>query len=283
MSERRTIVRALLDAGERWPDRGYTFVGEDGEAFLSFSDLARRAAAIAAALRRHGLRSGDRVALALPDTTEFVTTLVGCMYAGLIPVPMYPPLRAGQLGHYLDHVRHILGRAGASLLITAPAIKSVLGSLVDARLRSIATIAALGVDDRQAAPETGSPEDVAFLQFTSGSTAQPKGVTLTYGNLAANATCIREGLHLGSDDVGCAWLPLYHDMGLIGFVLTPLYTGTPVVFMAPFLFLKHPIEWLRRMSSHHATISFAPNFGYGLCTSRVRDKDLASLDLSRWR
>src|SRR5438445_573973 len=153
MSERRTIVRALLDAGERWPDRGYTFVGEDGEAFLSFSDLARRAAAIAAALRRHGLRSGDRVALALPDTTEFVTTLVGCMYAGLIPVPMYPPLRA----------------------------------------------------------------------------------------------------------------------------------GTRFVFLAPSLSLRIPIEWLRRMSSHHATISFAPNFGYGLCTSRVRDKDLASLDLSRWR
>jgi fatty-acyl-CoA synthase len=283
MNGRRTIVEALLDSAARYPGKGYTFVSEKGDSFLSFADLATRAACTGAAMRKHGLGRGDRVALALPDTIEFVTSFLGCMHAGLVPVPMYPPLRLGQLGHYLDHARHILHRAGASMMITAPPIKNVLGSLVDEQLRSITTVAALDIDDAAPAPENTTLDDVAFLQFTSGSTARPKGVTLTYGNLAANAKCITEGLRLGEGDVGCAWLPLYHDMGLIGFVLTPLYSGTPVVFLQPFLFLKQPAEWLRRMTRHRATISFAPNFGYGLCTSRVREKEMASLDLSSWR
>ncbi|HEX7154262.1 MAG TPA: fatty acyl-AMP ligase [Thermoanaerobaculia bacterium] len=279
----RSIVAALFDAAERYPERGYTFVQERGDGYLSFPELAQRAAQAASALRRGGLRRGDRVALALPDTIEFITTFLGCMVAGLIPVPMYPPLRIGQLGHYLDHTRHILDRAGASMLVTAPQIKTVLGSLVNATLRSITTVPSLEIDDRTLVPENAALSDVAFLQFTSGSTARPKGVTLTYGNLEANARCIRDGLHLGAEDVGCAWLPLFHDMGLIGFVLTPLYTGTPIVFMPPLTFLKQPTEWLRRITNHRATISFAPNFGYGLCTSRVREKDLAGLDLSGWR
>ena len=283
MSGQSTIVEALLGSAERYPERGFTFVAEKEETFVSFAELAQRAAQTGAALRRHGLRRGDRVALALPDTIEFVSTFLGCMHAALVPVPMYPPLRIGQLGHYLDHARHILRRAGASMLITAPAIKSVLGSLVDPTLRSITTVPALGIDESTMAPERMTGGDVAFLQFTSGSTARPKGVTLTYGNLSANAKCIREGLGLADGDVGCTWLPLYHDMGLIGFVLTPLYTGTPVVFLTPLLFLRQPVEWLRRITRHRATTSFAPNFGYGLCTSRVRERDLAGLDLSSWR
>jgi fatty-acyl-CoA synthase len=284
MNDRRTIVEALLDSATRYPGKGYTFVSEKGDSFLSFADLATRAACTGAALRCQGLAPGDRVALALPDTIEFVTTFLGCMHAGLVPVPMYPPLRLGQLGHYLDHARHILHRAGASMMITAPPIKNVLGSLVDDTLRAITTVPALAIDDDNApAPGHTTLDDVAFLQFTSGSTARPKGVMLTYGNLAANAKCIATGLGLGEGDVGCVWLPLYHDMGLIGCVLTPLYSGTPVVLLPPFLFLKQPAEWLRRITRHRATLSFAPNFGYGLCTSRVREKDLASLDLSSWR
>jgi fatty-acyl-CoA synthase len=288
MSERGTVVEALLGAAERFPKRGYTFVSEksaagSSETFLSFPHLAERVAQTAAALRRQGLRRGDRVALALPDTLEFVTCFLGSMYAGLIPVPMYPPLRIGQLGHYLDHVRYILQQSGASILVTAPPIKAVLGSLVSATLRSITTVPSLGIDERGVLPSSSTLSDVAFLQFTSGSTARPKGVTLTYGNLDANAKCIRDGLRLGGDDIGCSWLPLFHDMGLIGFVLTPFYTGTPVVFLPPLTFLKQPAEWLRRMTKHRATISFAPNFGYGLCTSRIRENDLAGIDLSGWR
>ena len=263
-----TVVEALERAAHLAPAHGYTFCSESGDHFFTFPELAGNAARYAAALKRYGLRRGDRVALVLPDTTEFVNCFLGCMHAGLVPVPMYPPLRAGQLGYYLDHARHILARAGASMLITSAQIRSVLGSLVDGRLRSIITVASLGVDERTCEREKTTLSDPALLQFTSGSTARPKGVQLTYGNLAAQSKCIRDGIRLTEEDTGLAWLPLYHDMGLIGFVLAPLYTLTSVVFVQPFQFLKQPAEWLRRMSKHRGSVSFSPNFGYGLCTSR---------------
>lgn len=278
-----TIIGALERGAHRYPHHGYTFCDESGDHFLTFPEMVATAARYGAALRRLGLKKGDRVALVLPDTIEFVSCFLGCMFTGLVPVPMYPPLRAGRLGDYLEHARHILRRAGASALITSPQIRTVLGSLLDRELRAIVSVATLGVDDRMCDPERVSLSDPAFLQFTSGSTARPKGVQLTYGNLAANSKCIRDGIHLTWEDTGCAWLPLYHDMGLIGFVLAPLYTFTNVVFLSPFMFLKQPAEWLRRMSRHRASISFSPNFGYGLCTSRVRPKDVESLDLSQWR
>jgi fatty-acyl-CoA synthase len=278
-----TIIEALERAADLAPTHGYTFCNETGDHFFTFPEMARNAARYGAALRRRGLRRGDRVALVLPDTTEFVSSFLGCMHAGLVPVPMYPPLRAGQLGYYLDHARHILARAGASLLVTSPQIRSVLGSLVDGQLRSIAAMASLGIDDRTCEAEKVGLGDSAFLQFTSGSTARPKGVQLTYGNLAAQSKCIRDGIRLTEEDTGLAWLPLYHDMGLIGFVLAPLYTLTSVVFLQPFQFLKQPASWLRRMSRHRGSVSFSPNFGYGLCTSRVRPNELESLDLSAWR
>lgn len=280
---RLSVIGALERAANLYPHHGYTFCGEQGDQYVPFPDLYATAGRYGAALRRLGLRKGDRVALVLPDTIEFVSCFLGCMYAGLVPVPMYPPLRVSRLGDYLDHARHILHRAGASALVTSPQIRTILGSLVDRQLRSIVTVASLGVDDRIGDPERISLSDPAFLQFTSGSTARPKGVQLTYDNLAANSKCIRDGIHLTWEDTGLAWLPLYHDMGLIGFVLAPLYTFTSVVFLSPFTFLKQPAEWLRRMSRHRGSVSFSPNFGYGLCTSRVRQKDVESLDLSAWR
>ena len=278
-----TIIGALERAAKLYPAHGYTFCDEKRDTFVPFPELYATAARHGAALRRLGLKRGDRVALVLPDTIEFVSCFLGCMYVGMVPVPMYPPVRVGRLGDYLEHARHILHRAGASALVTSPQIRTILGSLVDRQLRSVVTVASLGVDDRACDPERVSLFDPAFLQFTSGSTARPKGVQLTYDNLAANSKCIRDGIRLTWEDTGCAWLPLYHDMGLIGFVLAPLYTFTSVVFLSPFMFLKQPADWLRRMSRHRGSVSFSPNFGYGLCTSRVRPKDVESLDLSAWR
>jgi fatty-acyl-CoA synthase len=284
MAAQKSIPAALYDAAAQGDTRrGFTFVGEEGEAFYSFEEMAARAATYAAAMLRTGLRPGDRVALALPDNAEFVFSFLGAMHAGLVPVPMYPPQGLGKLGFYLEHARHILHVSEASLLITSAQVKTVLGSLIGGSLRSIRTVQTLGVDDRQAPLANLRPEDPAFLQFTSGSTSRPKGVVLTYGNLSANTQCIRTGLKMNPDDVGCAWLPLYHDMGLIGFVMTPIANCTPVVLIAPFVFLKRPVEWLRRMTRHRATLSFAPNFGYGLCASRVRERDCETLDLSSWR
>lgn len=284
MPSQKPIPAALCDAAAQGDaGRGFTFVSESGEAYYSYEQVAGQAAGYAAAMLRTGLRRGDRVALALPDNTEFVFAFLGAMHAGLIPVPMYPPLGLAKLGYYLEHARHIVRASGASALITSAQIKTVLGSLIGGTLRSIHTIEKLGVDERQAPLANLRDEDPAFLQFTSGSTSRPKGVALTYGNLRANTQCIRDGLKLNRDDVGCSWLPLYHDMGLIGFVLTPITDSVPVVLLSPFVFLKRPVEWLRRMSRHRATLSFAPNFGYGLAASRVRERDLETLDLSSWR
>jgi acyl-CoA synthetase (AMP-forming)/AMP-acid ligase II len=284
MAAPKSIPAALYDAasqGDSW--RGFTFVSEEGEAFYSFEEMAGRTARYAAAMLRKGLHPGDRVALALPDNAEFVFSFLGAMHAGLVPVPMYPPQGLGKLGFYLEHARHILRVSGASLLITSAQVKTVLGSLIGGSLRSISTVQTLGVDDTAAPLARLRPEDTAFLQFTSGSTSRPKGVVLTHESLSTNTQCISAGLELNPDDVGCAWLPLYHDMGLIGFVMTPITNCIPVVLMSPFVFLKRPVEWLRRMTRHRATVSFAPNFGYGLCASRVRERDCETLDLSHWR
>ena len=280
----KPIPAALLDAAARGDSRrGFTFVKEGSEAFYPFADIALIAGRYAAAMFRGGLKPGDRVALALPDNDEFVFCFLGAMHAGLVPVPMYPPQGLGKLGFYLNHARHILECSGAAQMITSTQVKTVLGSLIGKNLRAIRTVKELGIDEREAAVANLRPEDPAFIQFTSGSTAQPKGVVLTYGSLSANARCITEGLQMTPEDVGCSWLPLYHDMGLIGFVLTPIINYTPTVLIPPFMFLKRPIEWLRRITQHRATCSFAPNFGYGLCAARVRERDCETLDLSHWR
>lgn len=284
MLARRFIPESLCDAALKGdPRRGFTFVDEQGEQFSSFEDLAVLSARYAAALLRQGLQRGDRVALALPKSQEFVGAFLGAMHAGLVPVPMYPPQGVGKLTFYLQHARHILRASESSILITSAQVKTVLGSLIGGTTRAICTVDDLGLDDTQASLAPQSEDSPAFLQFTSGSTSRPKGVVLTHGNLLANIGFILGGLNMKENDVGCSWLPLYHDMGLIGFVLSPIISFSSVVLMSPFVFLKRPVEWLRRITRHRATVSFAPNFGYALCASRVRERDQEALDLSSWR
>jgi len=284
MTYASSIPASLCDgAAQGDPRRGFTFINEEGETFYSYQELADITARYAAAMLRRGLRHGDRVVLALPDNAEFVFAFLGAMHAGLVPVPIYPPQGLGKLSFYLSHSQHIVRTSGASMLITSPQVKTILGSLIGGNLRSIRTVETLGIDDIKAPPANLNSDDIAFLQFTSGSTSQPKAVVLTYGSLNANAKCIRDRLAIGPDDMGCAWLPLYHDMGLIGFVLAPIVNYRSSVLMPPMMFLKRPLEWLRQMSRFRANVSFAPNFAYGLCASRVRERDLEQLDLSNWR
>ena len=282
-----SIPKALVSAGQRAaPDQGYSFVDEEGagERFVSFGQLADDAARHAAALLRLGLRPGDRVALVLPKSHDFVPLFLGALHAGIIPVPMYPPMSLGKLGTYLDHSRHIVERSEAAVLITDGSVKRALGGLIGERLQVIRTVDQLDTSG-PGAPLANLRDDApAFIQFTSGSTARPKGVVLTHGNLASNAHCImRLGLRAGPSDKGCTWLPLFHDMGLIGFVLSPITTLTSVAFMPPLMFLKRPVEWLRLVTRHRGTIGFAPNFAYGVCAARIKDHELEGLDLSSWR
>ncbi len=293
----RTLVQAIEDAAKADPSRGFRFVPETGvpgtpgaegtsETSFSFTAIERASGRYGGAFQALGLKKGDRVALILPANEDFILCFFGALRAGLVPVPIYPPFGLGQFQTYLDNTRHIVAKSGARALITETRIKRMLGTVQAAcpALEQVVAIEAIRESMEALRPEKITMDDMAFLQFTSGSTSRPKGVALTYGNLAANIQCImHDGLRINPDDVAISWLPLYHDMGLIGFVLAPLTTATPVVYQPPLLFLKRPVTWLQTMSRHKGSIAYAPNFAYALCVKRIREKDLDGIDLSNWR
>lgn len=290
-----TLAHAIEEAAKAESFRGYHFLSDQGvpsfdrvgdAPFYSYVSIERVSAKFGAALRALGLKKGDRVALILPTNEDFVMTFYGALRVGVVPVPIYPPLGLGQLQGYLDNTTHIVARSGAKALVTSGQIKRLLGTVQAGapELREIVTIETLRESNAPFVPEIITPDDVAFLQYTSGSTSQPKGVTLTHGNLMANVKCIMEhGLGINDDDVGISWLPLFHDMGLIGFVLAPLVYKTPIAFLPPLLFLKRPVSWFQAFTKYSGSIAYAPNFAYALCTKRVKESDLEGLDVSRWR
>jgi acyl-CoA synthetase (AMP-forming)/AMP-acid ligase II len=238
------------------------------------------------ALQALGLRKGDRVALILPANDDFVLCFLGAIRAGIIPVPIYPPMALGALQAYLDNTRHIVAKSGARGLVTTSKIKRLLGTVQAAcpALEQVVAIEGIRESTEPLKAEKITLEDPAFLQFTSGSTSRPKGVTLTHGNLAANIQCIMvDGLRMVPDDIAVSWLPLYHDMGLIGFVLAPIFHTVPVVFLPPLLFLKRPITWFQAFTKVSGSTAYAPNFAYALCVKRIKAVDLEGLDVSRWR
>jgi fatty-acyl-CoA synthase len=294
-----TFGAALEDAAKADPTLGFRFISEDGvpgfalgsrlpqsEASFSYTALERASARYGGALQALGLKKGDRVALILPAAEDFVLCFFGAMRAGIVPVPIYPPLGLGQLQGYLDNTRHIVAKAGARALVTTSQIKRMLGTVQASSpaLEQVVAVEAIRESLELLKPVKLTGDDVAFLQFTSGSTSRPKGVMLTHANLMANVKCItHDGLHMTGDDVGVSWLPLYHDMGLIGFVLAPILYRTPIVFLPPLLFLKRPVSWLQAMTRHKGSISFGPNFAYALCVKRIKERELEKIDLSSWR
>ncbi len=308
----RTIPQAIEDAAKAEPTRGFRFVPETGvpgfagtggptrglpggadappggasEASFSFAAVEHISARFGGALQALGLRKGDRVALILPNKDDFVLCLHGAIRAGIIPAPIYPPMALGQLQAYLDNTRHIVAKSGARILVTTAKIKRLLGTVQAACpvLEQVVAIEGIRESAEPLQKEKIGLDDVAFIQFTSGSTSRPKGVTLTHANLAANIKCImKDGLRSGPDDVGVSWLPLYHDMGLIGFVLAPLYHLVPIVYLPAILFLKRPVTWFQAITRHRGSIAYAPNFAYALCIKRIKAVELEGLDLSTWR
>jgi len=297
----RTIAQAIEDAAKAEPNRGFRFVpdagvpgfagpgseaGEGSEPSFSFTAIERMSARFGGALQALGLKKGDRVALILPNNDDFVLSFLGAIRAGIIPAPIYPPMALGQLQAYLDNTRHIVAKSGARVLVTTAKIKRLLGTVQAAcpALEQVVAIEGIRESSEPLRAEKIGLDDVAFIQFTSGSTSRPKGVTLTHANLAANIKCImQDGLRSGPDDVGISWLPLYHDMGLIGFVLAPLYHLVPIVYIPALLFLKRPVSWFQAITRHRGSIAYAPNFAYALCIKRIKAAELEDLDLSTWR
>ncbi|OBI27908.1 AMP-binding protein [Mycobacterium sp. E2238] len=272
----RTHLRILDDAGD---PRNSTD--------MTYADLHREAAAVAAGLIAHDVMPGDAVAIMLPTCRAYFVTFAGVVLAGAVPVPVYPPARPSQLADHLRRTAGILANARAKMLVTVPeavALGHLLRSNVES-LRHVVIPESLTRTGEHAPSSLPRPrtEDLALVQYTSGSTGQPKGVALKHRNLLANIRAMGRAAAATGSDTFVSWLPLYHDMGLIGAWLGCLYFGVPLVVMSPQAFLIRPSRWLWAIHAGRATMSAGPNFAYELCLSKIRDEEIEGLDLSCWR
>jgi len=256
----------------------------DGEV-ITYQRLWDEASALAGALQYAGLEPGETVALMLPTSREYFFSFFAVVLAGAVPVPIYPPVRRTQLEDHLRRQSGILRNCGASFLITGSDAKfpaRLLTAQVES-LRSVVTADELRAADRSAEIVRRAGDDIGFLQYTSGSTGDPKGVMLTHANLLANIRADGAAMRASSADVFVSWLPLYHDMGLIGAWFGSLYHAPKLVIMPPLSFLSRPERWLWAVHRYHGTLSAAPNFAFDLCVRRIDDKAIEGLDLSGWR
>jgi fatty-acyl-CoA synthase len=299
----QTLIDVLRFRATHDAARTHLLISEDAEdgvreLTLTFGELYAAGQRVADELARRGVPAGGRVAMMLPTSRAFFVSYAGILLAGAIPVPIYPPVRADRIEEYAARQAAILNNAEVCLLLTFRRAETV-ARLLKPRVRSLATVVdadkLIDAADKAPPPAPGAlplhlsgrrarkSADIALLQYTSGSTGDPKGVVLTHANLLANMRAIGEAVQLGPSDVGVSWLPLYHDMGLIGAWLTLLHYGVPVVVMSPLAFLTRPERWLWAFHKHRGTITAAPNFAYELCVRKIADKDIEGLDLSSLR
>lgn len=280
-----SMAAALMRRAAMQPDRlALRFLGSDDEEVLSYRQLDQRVRIMAAALAQRAA-PGNRAILLFPSGPDYVAAFFACQYAGVIAVPAYPP-ETNQAQHLKRLVSIVDDAEPGVILTTAGLIDSLQGleATLGSRLPTLLAVDQLdpALGGGWQAPQV--PVDaVAFLQYTSGSTAMPKGVQVSHANLEANEWLIRQGYGIGDDDVIVSWLPLYHDMGLIGGLLQGIYSGVPVVLMSPQYFLGRPVRWLEAISRYRGTVSGGPDFAYRLCQERIAESKLAGLDLSCWR
>ncbi|MGB3642115.1 MAG: fatty acyl-AMP ligase [Rivularia sp. (in: cyanobacteria)] len=280
------LVDILCYRGQYQPEKtAYTFLqnGEIESASLTYQEVDRRSRTIAAQLQKLGL-AGERALLLYPPGLEFIVAFFGCLYAGVIAVPAYPPRRNQKLSRLLA----IATDSQAKVAMTTESL------LVDLKTRfsensEITRLHLIATDCLDPGSELDwfqpsiNSNSLAFLQYTSGSTGTPKGVMVSHGNLLHNLALIHNCFEHRPNSRGLIWLPAYHDMGLIGGVLQPIYGGFPVILMSPLIFLQKPWRWLQAISSHRATTSGGPNFAYDLCLRKVKPEHLDTLDLSSWK
>jgi 1-acyl-sn-glycerol-3-phosphate acyltransferase len=257
----------------------------DAAKTITYAELRSAALRVTAGLQRLELPRDSTVAIMLPTGSDYFAAFFGTAYGGHIPVPIYPPFRTAQLEEHLRRQARILQNAGAALLIVpkeALGLAPLLKSQVDS-LGAVLPLEELAKDGREGTPQRRNPDDIALLQYTSGSTGDPKGVVLSHAQLLANIRAIGQAVQVRADDVFVSWLPLYHDLGLIGAWLGSLYYAVPAVLMSPLRFLARPESWLRAIHRYRGTLSAGPNFAYDLCARSVSDSDIEGLDLSSWR
>jgi acyl carrier protein len=284
--EAQTLIEALEYHVERQPDRLTVFLYEEHkERPITYRELWDGALLYAARLADQGVGPGQTVAIMLPTSKEYLFCFYGTLLAGGIPVPLYPPARLATIEDHMTRHVAVLKSAGTSVMVTIPEAKPLAWLLRAqvASLRAVMVPTEFTGSTGGFAPVRGRSGHIGFLQYTSGSTGNPKGVVLTHANLLANVRAMAKAARTTTEDVFVSWLPLYHDMGLIGGCFATMYLGFPVVLMSPLAFLSRPSQWLRAIHRHRGTISGGPNFSYELCLRRIPEHELEGLDLSSWR
>ena len=283
-----TITEILSIQAKSNPDtRWLTYINsEEEEHFLTYGELLELSRQFALSLRQRGVVRGLPVPIILPTSQEFLYVFFGILLLGAIPVPLYPPVRIREMEGYTKQLQAILRDCGARVLITSTQMSTVMRWItrsVKARI-SVVAVEDLTVSEyKDLDPSEVTPEDTALVQYTSGSTGQPKGVELTHQNLLSNIRAISIALEYREGDVGISWLPLYHDMGLIGAIMSTLYFTIPLVLFSPIDFIRQPKRWLWAIHKYRGSISAAPNFAYSLCARKIKDHEIEGLDLSSWR
>lgn len=278
-----TLLDVLDWHAHTHPDRPHIkfYSDDEQEKIITYGNLKEEAERIALGLQMLGVKAGETVSLMLPTSHDYFFSFFGILICGAIPVPIYPPARLSQLEDHLLRHRSILENCRAVILITVPEAKAVAHLLMSqvSSLQKVITPNELQTQQGQVLYPNRLAEDIALLQYTSGSTGKPKGVTLTHANLLANIRAMGERINVDSNDIFVSWLPLYHDMGLIGAWLGSLYFSTYLVIMSPLHFLAKPERWLWAVHRNRATLTAAPNFAYEICLKRIRDEDLKGLQL----
>lgn len=283
----KTLIDVLHWHLQRHPDRPLIEIYQDtghGK-IITYAQLATTANKIAWCLLDKHVSRAAKVTLMLPTSEDYFFSFMGVLIAGAIPVPIYPPMRLSQIESYIRRHQTILKNCQAEVMITTPEIQrysTLLKSLVPS-LKHVLTVHDFAPYSDSPVKMTTSEDDIAFIQYTSGSTADPKGVQLSHRNLIANIKAMGQATKVTSKDIFVSWLPLYHDMGLIGAWLAMFYYAAHLVVMSPLEFLARPQRWLWAIHRYRGTISSAPNFAYDLCVNRLADDELTGLDLTSWR
>ncbi len=283
--ETLTLIEALERAC-RFPDAGLRLLDRREHAeWLSWSEVYEESRAVAAGLRQVGVRDGETVALVFPTERSFFFAFFGALLAGAVPVPLYPPVRLGRLEEYQARTASLLRAVGARTVLASSRVRRILGEAIDIADPELGCLCLEEVPraDHQL-PRVG-PEDLALVQFSSGTTVDPKPVALTHRAVMAQVTTLN-GFWPDTPEVrqtGVSWLPLYHDMGLIGCVFPALERPSVLTLIPPESFVARPGVWMRAISRYRATVSPAPNFAYGLCVEKVSDEEMEGVDLSCWQ
>jgi len=289
LPERVATVAEMVARLEDVTHKGARFVDAAGrDEFFPYSAVARRARSAAGALQAAGVKPGDRVGVVLPTSIQFFDSFLGIQLAGGIPAALYPPIRLGKLDEYFARIRRMLTKIGARFLITDSRVRRLLGQAVDG-VSSIENVIDAGTLESGAPGKIAAvdPDSPAFLQFSSGSTVEPKAVMVSHTNLVENLMMMLSSLGEYSEEDfltgGVCWLPLYHDMGLLGCLYLGLFSPGTVTYIGPETFIARPALWLKTISRYKAVISPAPHFAYGLCLKKVKDAEMQGVDLSSWR